>query len=378
MMISLDQPFVFFDDARPAGASKNRYYHELRDQISLRSVSDVRALPDKLRTALHNGYHVAGYLSYEAGLLLEDRTAKLLDDYSDLGWFGIFDGYDEHVQLPTSIYDPKVKITPQISQQQYRAAFEKIQQYIRSGDIYQANLTFRCDGQFYGDAINLYHHLRRKSAAGYGGICNAPNERILSFSPELFFTLKNGNVTARPMKGTAKVSADYERDEAIKNALKHDPKQRAENLMIVDLLRNDLSKICAPYSVKVPSLFHVESYPTVHQMTSTVTGMLQRHYDAIDVLMQIFPCGSITGAPKIRSMEIINAIEHSRRGPYCGSMGWIDPNGDAAYNVAIRSLSMQHGGDQFLFGLGSGIVADSNVDDEWTECLAKGAFINGS
>ena len=376
-MLSLDQPFVIFDDARQNGG-KGRTYHKLRDQIFLRKAEDIYTLPDRLRTALRSGLHVAGYLSYEAGLLLEERTAHLLGDYEALGWFGLFDGYDDEAILPSTIFAPKIKITPQISQDQYREAFEQIQDYIRSGDIYQANLTFRCDGNFTGDILNLYSHLRARARAGYGGIINNSHEQILSFSPELFFTLKNGKVTARPMKGTSAILPNEVQDDAAKMALQNDPKQRAENLMIVDLLRNDLSKICDPSSVAVPSLFHVESYPTVHQMTSTVVGKLQKTYDAIDVLMQIFPCGSITGAPKIRAMEIIDNIEHHPRGAYCGSMGWMDPNGDAAYNVAIRTLSMQHGCDQFSFGLGSGIVADSNVDDEWAECLAKGAFISGA
>lgn len=383
-MLSLDRPFVLFDDARQFGAANGRYYHNLHGQLLLHTAHDVHAMLDILRAALAEGLHVAGYLSYEAGLILEGKTAHLFngENFNDgalLGWFGFFLGYNEISQM-----DPLLSVSddfnlgaliPEIGRDEYQSMFDAIQDYILSGDIYQANLTFRCSAEFSGNPLSLYAALRGHASAGYGGILNGGNFHILSFSPELFFTLKNGQITARPMKGTATVLHNAVDDAAAIDALRNDPKQRAENLMIVDLLRNDLSKICKPFSVKVPKLFHVETYPTVHQMTSTVTGILYDDHDAVDILAQIFPCGSITGAPKIRSMEIIDQCEKSPRGPYCGSMGWIDPNGDAAFNVAIRSLSMQHGDDRFLMGLGSGIVADSNASDEWAECLAKGAFI---
>lgn len=396
-MLSLDHSFMLFDDARQS-SKDGRYYHDLRGEIYLENAGDVRRLADILRRALADGLYVAGYLSYEAGLVLEDRIAGLLPDDialnqklgqklgqelgQELGWFGFFDGYDQIADvkslLPPADNLANIPITPEISQAEYENMFAKIQHYIQSGDIYQANLTYRSMGVYAGDKLALYSSLRANAMAGYGGILNLRDgHSILSFSPELFFTLKNGNIIARPMKGTAPVHSDRDDDAAAIYALQHDPKQRAENLMIVDLLRNDLSKICEPYSVKVPQLFHIETYPTVHQMTSTVTGRLYHNHDAVDVLTHIFPCGSITGAPKIRSMEIIAEIEKSPRGAYCGSMGWIDPNGDAAFNVAIRSLSMQHDSDQFSIGLGSGVVADSNAHDEWAECLAKAAFISG-
>ncbi len=379
-MLSLERPFILFDDARASGAAHGRYYHDLHEEISLNCAADIYAMQGKLRDALERGYHVAGYLSYEAGLLLEKRTA-VLAGRSDFGWFGIFNSYDSVKDimplLPSAQNVSWQKLVPEISQSEYIDMFDSIQKYIEQGDIYQANLTFRCCAKFAGPPLSLYAALRAKAAAGYGGIINGGGIQLLSYSPELFFTLKDRKITARPMKGTAKVWADQDDNLAAIAALCSDPKQRAENLMIVDLLRNDLSKICMPSSVKVPQLFHVESYPTVHQMTSTVNATLSDDKDALDILMHIFPCGSITGAPKIRAMEIIDEIENSPRNAYCGSMGWIEPNGDAAFNVAIRSLSMQHGDDRFTMGLGSGIVSDSNAADEWAECLTKAAFIAG-
>ena len=268
-MHSLDQPFVFFDDAR--GRAVGRYYHKLHDEFYLREPQHIYDMAQVLRKALQSGFHVAGYLSYEAGLLLEERTAPLLDHILEngfdepLGWFGIFDGYDaiEDGSKLLSGGAASASITPQISYAEYCAAFDAVQNYIRNGDIYQANLTFRCDGEFSGDILALYAKLRGNAAAGYGGIINMQDHAILSFSPELFFTLKDGSIAARPMKGTAKVLPDSAANAAAKEALSVDPKQRAENLMIVDLLRNDLSKICKTASVDVPALFHVESYPTV-------------------------------------------------------------------------------------------------------------------
>jgi para-aminobenzoate synthetase / 4-amino-4-deoxychorismate lyase len=214
--------------------------------------------------------------------------------------------------------------------------------------------------------------LRARAKAGYGGVIWTEEDWLLSLSPELFFALKGDKITTKPMKGTATRAAD---DGAAIEALRSDPKQRAENLMIVDLLRNDLSRVAAPGSVAVPELFHIESYPTVHQMTSTVTATLRDGLDATDILRAIYPCGSITGAPKIRAMEVIAEVESSPRGAYTGSIGRIDASGDAAFNVAIRTLHLHAGDSRATLGLGGGIVADSTEEAEWDECLAKGKFV---
>ena len=190
-----------------------------------------------------------------------------------------------------------------------------------------------------------------------------------------FFALHEGKVTTKPMKGTSTRGATPDEDAALIERLQSDPKQRAENLMIVDLLRNDVSRVAEPGSVEVPQLFKVETYPTVHQMISTVTARLQPGKDAADVLRAIYPCGSITGAPKIRAMEVIDAVEETPRGIYTGSIGRVDPNGDAAFNVAIRTLHLPAGQSIATLGLGGGIVADSRVAEEWAECLAKGRFV---
>jgi para-aminobenzoate synthetase/4-amino-4-deoxychorismate lyase len=227
-----------------------------------------------------------------------------------------------------------------------------------------------------GSPLALYANLRRRTRAGHGGIVFTGEHWLLSFSPELFFTLKSGRLTTRPMKGTAERGRGAAEDAAAAATLREDPKQRAENLMIVDLLRNDLSRVSKPGTVKVPALFEIETYPTVHQMTSTVVAEIEGGRDAVDVVEALFPCGSVTGAPKIRAMEIIAGLEEGPRQAYTGSIGMLSPNGDAAFNVAIRTLKLKAGEGRASMGLGSGIVADSRAADEWRECLAKGAFVS--
>ena len=379
-------PFILLEDARDEGASPTRLYADPVDIIEARSMEEMEASLAKIADAQRSGFHVAGYMSYEAGLALEGRLGGRLPDglATPLAWFGIFNNYRE-LDSPTlleNLPNPAGAwlgaLTPDIARADYDAAFQKVQDYILAGDIYQANLTFRATARYSGHPLALYAAVRDRAKAGYGGVVFDGANWMLSFSPELFFALKDGRITAKPMKGTAARVSDAAADAVVRDELLNDPKQRAENLMIVDLLRNDLSRVAKQGSVKVPELFHVESYPTIHQMTSTVTAQLGEGRGAVDVLRQIFPCGSITGAPKIRAMEIIDELENEPRGIYCGSIGRIDPNGDAAFNVAIRTFHLPHqmgATDKKLsIGLGSGIVADSNGDDEWRECLAKGRF----
>jgi para-aminobenzoate synthetase / 4-amino-4-deoxychorismate lyase len=380
-MIAAATPFVLLDDARIEGAVAARLYTDPVDTITAQTAAQLPALFKAMRKAGQDGLHVAGYLAYEAGFGLGGNGAvKSTNVAGPLAWFGIFESYNEIDSdvIASTLPDPAgahlTAIHPDISRTDYRAAFEKVQEYIRAGDIYQANLTFRATAHYAGDPLALYAAIRPQAAAGYGGVVWTGEQWLLSFSPELFFALKDGRVTTKPMKGTAVRDASPSRDAAMAIELKNDPKQRAENLMIVDLLRNDLSRVCIAGSVAVPDLFRIESYPTVHQMTSTVTGQLAPEKDSIDLIEAIFPCGSITGAPKIRAMEIIGEIEHSPREAYCGSIGRIDPDGDAAFNVAIRTFGLCEDTKRVSLGLGSGIVADSDEGGEWTECVAKGNF----
>jgi para-aminobenzoate synthetase/4-amino-4-deoxychorismate lyase len=378
MMLDEGTPFVLLDDARLGGAG--RLYRRPAEIVEARESSEVRPALARLREAAGRGRYCAGFIAYEAGHALEAKLAPLCRaapaGAPPLLWFGLFDAPEE-VCVEALLPDPASAWTgtprPLVERSAHEATVEQAIAHIEAGDIYQANLTFQAEVAVAGPPLGLYAGLRRRAQAGHGGIVFTGAHWLLSCSPELFFTLDAGRLTTRPMKGTASRSGD---DAAAVEALRQDPKQRAENLMIVDLLRNDLSRVSKPGSVKVPSLFAVETYPTVHQMTSTIVSELEEGRDAVDVLEAIFPCGSVTGAPKIRAMQIIDELEHGPRAAYTGSIGSLSPGGDASFNVAIRTLTLEAGGSRAFMGLGSGIVADSRAEDEWGECLAKGAFVS--
>jgi para-aminobenzoate synthetase / 4-amino-4-deoxychorismate lyase len=372
--VKLIPPFVLLDDARAAGAAPARLYTDPVEIVTTRKGSEVAVALEALRTATRGGLHAAGYLSYEAGAALEPKLGGGAAGDAPLLWFGLFRNYREILPddvlalLPEPAGGWLGTPVPGIDYPTYAAQMSDVKALIEAGDIYQANLTFAVTAATAGHPLALYAGLRARAANPYGAVVATGKQWRLSLSPELFFALHDGKVTTRPMKGTAPPDADPA-------ALADDPKQRAENLMIVDLLRNDLSRVAATGSVAVPELFRVERYPTVQQMTSTVTAQLAAGRDAVDVLTALFPCGSITGAPKIRAMQAIAHIEQRTRGVYTGAIGRIDPNRDAAFNVAIRTLVIDEGDNVARMGLGSGIVADSVAPGEWDECRAKGAFV---
>jgi para-aminobenzoate synthetase/4-amino-4-deoxychorismate lyase len=363
-------PLVLLDDARPGGRSL--LFRSPEAVLEARSPEEVRACLARLRVETR---HAAGFLAYEAGHALEPKLALFARTAGPrappLLWFGLFgapEAVDVEALLPDGAGAWASAPRPRIEREAYLAAVARVKEHILDGDVYQANLTFRAEVATAGHPLALYAALRPRACAGWGGIVFTGGHWILSFSPELFFTLEGGRAVARPMKGTAPAGTDPAR-------LRDDPKQRAENLMIVDLIRNDLSRVSRPGTVKVPELFAVETYPTVLQMTSTVTAETEEGVGPVDLLEAAFPCGSVTGAPKIRAMELIAALEDEPRAVYTGSIGRLAPGGEAAFNVAIRTLVLEAGESRATLGLGSGIVADSSPEEEWRECLAKGAFV---
>lgn len=362
---------MLLDDARTPGA-KARLFTEPVEIVETRDPEMVGACLERLRDTR---LHAAGFISYEAGLSLEPKLAPLRRAPAEadppLLWLGLFE-HSEEIDTADLLPDPAGawvgRPRPLVSRNAYEMTVAEIREHIFDGNIYQANFTFPTEVRTKGHPLAIYAALRTRARAGWGGIVFTGAHWLLSFSPELFFTLEQGRLTARPMKGTAPRSADPA-------LLRDDPKQRAENVMIVDLLRNDLARVSKTGTVEVPELFAVETYPTVLQMTSTVVSELADGLTISDVLAALFPCGSITGAPKIRAMEIIAGLETGARGPYTGAIGRIAPDGDAAFNVAIRTLVLRAGEKVARLGLGSGIVADSVPADEWRECLAKGEFV---
>jgi para-aminobenzoate synthetase/4-amino-4-deoxychorismate lyase len=370
--------WLLFDDAREGGASP-RLYDRPSDVVVALGLDEIGPALERVRAGVRSGKHAAGYLAYEAGHVFDPRLmASARQGDGPLLCFGLFDGYetpDLGSLLPSPDGAYVGPLRPRISQGDYEAGVAEVREHLFAGDFYQANLTFGCDVAVAGDPLALYARLRKSAKAGWGGVLLHGGGAIVSLSPEQFFTIRNGVIEARPMKGTAPRHADPNADQAAAQELAADEKQRAENLMIVDLMRNDLARVSVPGSVEVPELFAVETYPTVHQLVSRITARLRIECDAIDVIRTIFPCGSVTGAPKIAAIEALTRLEPEPRGAYTGSMGWIEPGGDAAFNVLIRSLEWQQGAPKARLGLGSGLVVDSVPRDEWAECLLKGDFV---
>ncbi len=383
------EPFVLLDDARDHGAADALLYSGPRQLFIASRPDEVAGALAAADAARREGGELAGYIAYEAGLALEDRLSGLAAEKSGgagpLVWLGLF---DEPERIPAGEVEGWLQaraegtgsvgpLEPQLSPGGYAAAFERLQEAIRAGDIYQANLTFPLAGNFTGDPMGLYAALRPAAQAGYGGVIFDGSHWLLSLSPELFVSLKGREAKAKPMKGTRPRSADPVQDAAQAAELAASVKDKAENLMIVDLMRNDLARVAEAGSVRVDEPFAVESYPTVHQMVSVVRARLNEDAGAIDLVRALFPCGSITGAPKIRAMELIHEVERDPRGPYCGAIGRIGADGDAAFNVAIRTLRLteiENSRGKAVLGVGGAIVADSDARSEWREAVLKGAF----
>ncbi|MBI9020883.1 MAG: aminodeoxychorismate synthase component I, partial [Verrucomicrobia bacterium] len=268
--------------------------------------------------------------------------------------------------------------TPSVSRGEYAAAIAAIKEHIAAGDTYQVNYTFRLNADFEGDSFAFFCDLAAAQQGGYGAFIETDDFSICSASPELFFELKDGTITSRPMKGTLPRGLTFSNDWKNAEALKNSAKDRAENIMIVDMIRNDIGRIAEAGSVKTLSRFNVEKYPTVWQLTSTVQGNLkprntQNTRNVIEVMQALFPCSSITGAPKAKTMELIRELEASSRGIYTGSIGFVAPNGNAQFNVAIRTAVIQDGKAEY--GIGGGIVWDSDADAEYEEALSKAAIL---
>ena len=344
-----------------------------------------------------------GYFSYDLGRRLETlpQLAKDAENIPDMAvgiyqWAIVIDHQEQESYLvgnakteqewqnliqtfsayPRSeVAEAKFKVTTAIqsnmTESTYTQAFERIKKYLKEGDCYQVNLAQRFEAECEGDLWTAYCALRQLNSAPFSGYFNVPGVQILSSSPERFLKVSDGCVETKPIKGTRpRKSSLVENQEQIE-ALKNSPKDRAENLMIVDLLRNDISKNCVDGSVKVPKLFDIESYATVHHLVSTVSGKLKPEYHALDLLRSCFPGGSITGAPKIRAMEIIEELEPNRRGVYCGSLAYIGFDGNMDSNITIRTLV--HSNNSIRFWAGGGIVYDSVRKEEYQESFDKAA-----
>lgn len=379
-------PFVLVED-RLDRAAPARLYAGPAEIVRCDDPDSVAEALARIEAGRAQALHAAGFFAYELGYVFEPRLVPLMpaERPAPLIWFGLF---PPPRLLPAAAVDaafaalgpppPIAGLMPADDRAAHRARVQRVLGHIAAGDTYQVNLTFPLRFRYGGDPAALYSALRAAQPAAHGALVVTDDFQVLSVSPELFVSVADGRAVTRPMKGTAARGADATfdgaADRAAAEALAADPKQRAENLMIVDLLRNDLGRIAEAGSVAVPDLFTVETYPSLHTMTSTVTATLRPGVDLAQAMAALFPCGSVVGAPKHRAMELIRAIEPAARGIYTGAVGTAAPDGAFAFNVAIRTAWLDAEG-RGHYGVGGGIVADSDPDAEYDEALLKGRVL---
>ena len=361
-------------------ANREKKYRFLRPRKVIAAERTAEVIPalEQVRDAVKRGWYAAGFLSYEAAPAFDPAYRTLPRSEMPLLWFGIYEAPEPPgPELPASAAPYRVGAwEPDTGRQAYDACIERIRQEIREGNTYQVNYTVRFRTDFAGDEFALYRKLTRAQRSGYAAYLNIGRYRVLSASPELFFHWKGRRITARPMKGTAKRGLSVREDETRKEHLRTSAKERAENVMITDLLRNDLGRIAERGSVHVPRLLEIEQYPTVYQMTSTVQAELSPEADLVDVFRALFPCGSITGAPKISTMNLIAGLERTPREVYCGAIGYVTPEGEACFSVPIRTVIIDKEEGTARYGAGGGITWDSSADGEYREILAKASLLH--
>ncbi len=358
-------------------SSRSFLFCEPVDQVLALKQEEVYCGLDRVEEAVRHGLHAAGFVSYEAAAGLDPAFRVRSGGEFPLLWFGLFRERRE-VAADQRMSEGTFRLSdwiPSRSRDSYARAIHSVREQIAAGDTYQANFTMRLRSSFEGDDFAFYRSLCHSQRAAYCAYINIGRYRILSASPELFLHLRDGTLTTRPMKGTFTRGKWSDEDNRHAVLLERSAKDRSENVMIVDLLRNDLGRISQIGSVHVPRLFEVERYDTVLQMTSTVTSTLRTDVSLSQLFASLFPCGSITGAPKIRTMEIIAELEDSPRRIYTGSIGFISPGPEAVFNVAIRTVLLDTTTGTAEFGVGGGITYDSTPDGEYEECMVKARFL---
>ena len=384
-MSDFEQPSctILLDDAQSSSNNPtSRLYQSPLKAIEATSAGNLDSALAEIEQAIHDQQYVVTCFSYELGEHLVGLTPKISKTPWVQAW--VFkdvqklskDQVNQWIKSENNQAADQPAITNtsnSITQEQFEEDISKIQEWIKAGETYQVNHTYRINGQLKGSPLKAYEILRQKQPGPYGAYIDHPKGWVLSCSPEWFLQKSNNTLMTKPMKGTAKVG------ESSSEELHDDEKNRAENVMIVDLLRNDLSKISIPGSVKVPHLFEVQQHGDVLQMTSTISATSKENLRLKELLQAIFPCGSVTGAPKKRTMELIQALETEPRNLYCGAVAWFDPSsgpglGDLGMSVVIRTLELKK--DQsFQMGVGGGITIDSESADEWHECQTKAGFL---
>lgn len=361
-------------DVRFVSHRSERVYTNPVEIIEAYSVEEVVEALGRVEAAVDRGLHAAGFVAYEAAGAFDPAFVTHAPTGEPLVWFGIYETFTTRDgPAPTSDAPGAQSWEPTIDQETYEAAVARIREYIAAGDTYQVNYTYPLDAAACPEPAEWFDRLCAAQQAEYCAYANTGNMHVLSASPELFFRLDNDTLTTRPMKGTRPRGLWYEDDLRSAHELAQSEKDRAENIMIVDLLRNDMGRISEAGSVHVDRQFDIERYETVWQMTSTITS--RTHATVPDIFGALFPSGSVTGAPKIRTMQIIRELEPRPRGVYCGAIGWWSPNRQAQFNVAIRTVTMDAKTGGARYGVGSGITWGSEARNEFEECGLKGAIL---
>ena len=371
------KPYALFRDDR---TSRSMLFSNPREIVVARTAAEILPALQRLEQARKDGFWLAGYISYEAGHIFEEKLRHLIvdDRETPLVCMGVFQApkHESNVSVPSIgdneavLYDAQAEW----SLSDYQIRFDTLHQHLRRGDCYQANLTMPVHARWSGTPTGIFASLVERQPVHYGALIELGGPAIVSRSPELFFRVdETGWIETHPMKGTAPRGKTPAEDDAIIAAMLADEKTQAENRMIVDLLRNDVSIISEVGSLDVPKLFSIETYPTVHQMVSHVRAKLLPDIGFPDILAALFPCGSVTGAPKMWAMQILGKLEAGPRDVYCGAIGYCDPAGPMRFSVAIRTLTLFPDG-KAVFNVGGGIVFDSNAKAEYEECLLKARF----
>jgi para-aminobenzoate synthetase/4-amino-4-deoxychorismate lyase len=382
-------PFAILDASD--GDETSRWSRLLTDMHALvvcHDVGQIASCFQQIQACLDRGLFVLGIFNYELGYGLHKPLANNLRDGRPLFRAAAFRSCElmkarDIEELLSALAGSNeapagvAALTQRVTEREYLDAVERIQRYIDAGDCYQANFTFQLAFDYFGTPAHLYARIRKRQTVGYGALIALPGEFILSFSPELFMRRQKNTLTVKPMKGTIQRDKNATRDAALRALLLNSEKDRAEHIMIVDLLRNDLGRVAQTGSVRVERFLDVETYQTLMQMTSTIAADIPANTSLYEIFKALFPCGSVTGAPKIRCMEIIADSEKEPRGIYCGAIGYIDPGGDFCFNVPIRTLILDDRGRGTL-GIGSGITHDSDPHGEFAECTLKARFLTGA
>lgn len=349
-----------------------------REILVARELAEVRPLLARADAAARGGCWVALMLAYEAAPAFDPALRVQAPGDFPLAWAGVYDRAAAPLFPPQEGALPTLHWRLRTGRRDYARAFAHIQEQIRLGETYQVNYTLRAAARFEGCPSRWYAATAARSGQEYCAHFHLGRHQVLSFSPELFLRRQGNTVSMRPMKGTMPRGATPEQDREQRERLRHCPKNRAENVMIVDLIRNDLGRVALPDSVRVPELFRVETYPTVLQLTSLVTAQLPPHVGLAELFGAVFPCGSVTGAPKVRTMELIRELEPDPRLVYCGALGYLQPGGDCVFNVPIRTVLLEtedSGQVRASCGIGGGVTADSREQDEFAECVVKLRFL---